>query len=230
VECPTTDNEAQGVLGAVLAAEPISVLVVDGQPLFRERAAQVIQADERLELVGVAADGHEALEKVRELRPDAVLLDIFMRQVGGDEVLRVVRSERIKVKVLVLTAYPMAELHDALEQQPDALLFKEAPCDQVCEEIVAMMRGEEHSPGKVVLREATALAIARVKLTGREQAVLALAAGGLTAHEAAARLSVSKRVVEGYLRDAREKLEVPTTTAAVARAYEVGLLGKRILV
>jgi DNA-binding NarL/FixJ family response regulator len=209
------------------SVEPISVLVVDGQPLVRERAAQVIEADERLELVGVAVDGHEALEKVRQLRPDAVLLDIFMPRMGGDEVLRVVRSEGIEVKVLVLAAYPMAELHDALEQQPDALLFKETPCDQVCEEIVAMINGEQHSPGKVTLREAMALAFARAKLAHREQHVLRLAADGLTARETAVDLSVSIRVVEGYLRSVREKLEVPTTTAAVARAYEVGLLGKR---
>jgi DNA-binding NarL/FixJ family response regulator len=218
-----------GALGDVQAAEPISVLVVDGQPLVRERAAQAIEADKRLELAGVAADGHEALEKVRELRPNAVLLDIFMPRMGGDEVLRVVRTERIEVKVLVLTAYPTAELHDALQLQPDALLFKEASCDQVCEEIVAIMRGEEHSPGRVALREATALAVARAKLTHREQLVLGLAAEGLKARETAERLFVSKRVVEGYLRDAREKLEAPTTTAAVAKAYEIGLLGKRRL-
>lgn len=205
----------------------ISVLVVDDHPLLRERVAEVIEADERLELAGEAADGGEALSKIRELRPDAVLLDIFMPQINGDEVLRVVRRERIEVKVLVLTANAAADLHDVLEQQPDALLFKDATCEQICSEIVAMMGGEELSPGRVALRQATALAFARVKLTHREQLVLGLAAEGLKVREICAHLNVSKTIVNAQLQGVREKLEAPTTAAAVAKAYEVGLLSIR---
>lgn len=206
------------------SAERISVLVVDDHPMLRERAAEAIDADPRLDLAGVACDGHEALDKIHRLCPDAVVLDIFMPRMNGAEVLREVHAEEIEVKVLVLTAHPAADLHDVLEQRPDALLFKDATREQVCDEIVATANGEKHSTGRLLLREATALALTRVKLTQREQLTLELAAEGLTARKAATHLNVSKRVIEGYLRDAREKLEVPTTTAAVAKAYEVGLL------
>lgn len=207
-------------------AERISVLVVDDHPMLRERAAEAIHADPRLRLADTASDGREALDKIHRLRPDAVVLDIFMPRMNGDEVLRVVRTEEIEVKILVLTGYPAADLHVALEQRPDALLFKEATCEQVCDEIVAMSNGDERSTGRILLREATALALARVRLTHREQLALELAAKGLKAHEAAAHLHVSKRIIEGYLGVAREKLGVSTTTAAVAKAYEIGLLSK----
>lgn len=208
------------------SAEGISVLVVDDHPMLRERVAEAVREDPRLRLEDMACDGQEALDKIHRLRPDAVVLDIFMPRMNGDEVLRVVRAEGLEVKVLVLTAYPAVDLHDALEQGPDALLFKDATGDQVCDELVALSNGDQRSAGRILLREATALALSRVRLTQREQLALELAAEGLKAREAAARLNVSKRVIEGYLGGARDKLEVPTTTAAVARAYEVGLLSK----
>lgn len=205
-------------------AERISVLVVDDHPMLRERVALALEADDRLECAGQAGDGLEALEMIRALHPDVVVLDIFMPRLSGDEVLRVIREEDLDLKVLVLTAYPVAGLHDALEQRPDALLFKQEPCARICEEVVALVRGDEHSPGREALRHATALAFARVKLTHREQLVLELVAEGLKVHEIAERLSISKTVVNALLQSTRAKLEVPATTAAVAKAYEVGLL------
>lgn len=219
-----SSGEVHRVVGKT--AEGISALVVDDHPMFRERVAEAVHADPRLRLMGVACDGHEALDKIRRLRPDTMVLDIFMPRMSGDEVLRAVRAEGLEVKVLVLTAYPAVDLHDALEQGPDALLFKDATSEQVCDELVALSNGDQRSAGRILLREATALALARVRLTQREQLALELAAEGLKAREAAAHLNVSKRVIEGYLCGAREKLEVSTTTAAVARAYEVGLLNK----
>lgn len=222
--CRQSSGEVHRVVGK--SAERISVLVVDDHPMLRERVAEAIQSDPRLQLEGVACDGHEALDEIRRLRPDTVVLDIFMPRMNGDEVLRIVRAEGIEVKIVVLTAYPAVELHAALEQRPDALLFKDATCGQVCDEIVALSNGDQRSAGRILLREATALALTRVRLTRREQLALELAAEGLKAHEAAAHLNVSKRVIEGYLGGAREKLEVSTTTAAVAKAYEIGLLSK----
>jgi DNA-binding NarL/FixJ family response regulator len=104
-------------------------------------------------------------------------------------------------------------------------LFKQEPWGRICEEIVAVAGDDERSPGREALRHATALAFARVKLTYREQLVLRHVAEGRRVQEVADDLCVSKTVVNNLLQSTRAKFEVRTTTAAVAKAYEVGLLG-----
>lgn len=207
--------------------ERISVLVVDDHPLVRERIAQLIEADERLVLAGEACDGEEALEEIRVRSPDVIVLDVFMPRLDGVQVLAAVREEMSDAKVLVLTAGPTAELYDVLQQRPDALLYKDQACEKICEEIVAVWRGEEYSLGRAILAHATLVACARPGLNERELEALGYLADGLLVQETAMRLGISRRTVEGYLRLAREKLNADTNTAAVARAYEVGHLRAR---
>jgi DNA-binding NarL/FixJ family response regulator len=202
-------------------------LVADDHQVVREGLGQAIEADARLRLVGAATDGDEALEMVEALRPDVLLLDIFMPRLGGDQVLQALHGNESPVKVMVLTAGPTPELHDVLRHRPDSLIYKSAPSETICDQIVTLVRGEDWSFGRVNLERALALASARVRLNQREQTVLELTAAGLKLNEIGERLSVSKSVVGTHLQGIREKLEVGTTAAAVARAYEVGLLSRR---
>lgn len=209
----------------MLSAAPISVLVVDDVTLVRERMAELIEADERLELVGEASEGREALELIGARQPAIVVLDVFMPGMAGDEVLyRLRRDKQIEVKVLVLTGGPSAELHDAILQRPDSMLYKTAVDNKtICDEIVAIAHGED-SRGRELLREALPLAIGRADLTPAELEVLCHASKGLRAQAIAFDLERSVPTVRKHLRNARRKLGVTTTTGAVARAYEVGLL------
>ena len=208
-------------------SERISVLVVDDHPLVRDRLTQMIEADARLILAGVANNGEEALEKLRALLPDVIVLDVFMPKVSGAQVLAAVRKEMSEIEVLVLTAGPTAGLYDVLQQRPAALLYKDQACEAICEEIVAIWRRDEYSLGKSILAHALLVACARPVLHDRELEALGLLADGLLVQEAALRLGISRRTMEGHLRLAREKLNVATNTAAVARAYEGGHLRSR---
>jgi len=174
--------------------------------------------------VGDAADGEEALEKIAERRPDVVTLDIFMPKMKGDEILRAIRQRDLDVKVLILTSRPVAGLYDVLQERPDSLLFKHEPARRICDEVVALAEGIEYSYGKLVQRQAAALAFARVKLTSREQSVLELIGEGLRVHEIATQMSVSKTLVNSLLHSVRAKLEVSSNPAAIATAHEIGLL------
>jgi len=165
---------------------------------------------------------------VDALRPDVLVLDVFMPRLGGDQVLHELRSKESPLKVIILTAGPTPELHETLHQRPDALLYKSATCETICEQIVSLARGEDWSFGQANLERAMVLACSRVKLNHREQVVLELTAAGLKLHEIGEHLSVSKSVIGAHLQGIREKLEVRTTAAAVARAYDVGLLSRQL--
>lgn len=204
----------------------ISVLVVDERPLYREMVGRVVTDDTRLRLVGEAADGREALKLARDLSPDAIVLAAVVPKLAAEELLRRIHGEADPPKVLILADRPSVDLHGVLGQDPDSLLYKTAEADEICDEIAAMAAGDERSRGKVLLERARAQASARPKLDKRQVKLLELKAEGMKDGEIADELHCAKRIVEEDLHAIRGKLEAATTTAAVARAYELGLLAR----
>jgi DNA-binding NarL/FixJ family response regulator len=211
------------------AGRPYSVVVVDDVVLVCERIGELIAADDRLEPVGEAHDGREGLRMIRELRPDVVVLDVFMPEMNGAEVFAALKKDGPpETKILVLTGGPDARLYDMLMLRPHSMLYKTAVADEtICSEIVALATGEEHSPGRDVLREATLLAEHRIELGEDELHLLDLLAGDLLVKDMSARLHVSTRVIEEKLRRLRAQLKVRNNWAAVAKAYDLGILPRR---
>jgi DNA-binding NarL/FixJ family response regulator len=212
-----------------MSSQPISVLVVEDEALVRERAAQLIEADGRLVLGDLAGDGCQALTLTRELRPQVVLLGAFLPRVSGAEVLVRLRADDAFLgKVLLLAQGPTPELHDVILAGPDSMLYKRCvDGHRLCEEIVAVAAGAGNSTGRVLLREATMLALTRPDLTGVEAQLLGCLVDGLRVKDIPMRLHSSERVVEDRLRALREKLAATSNAAAVARAYDLGLLRPR---
>lgn len=205
-------------------AKRISVLVVDGRPLYREMAARVVAADRRLVTKGEAADGHEALEKARELEPDAILLAASSPEPESDEVLRRLRAAATVPKVLLLADGPTPDLHDAIEESPDSLLYKSAEGKEICDEIVAMSEGDERSQGRLLLERARTYVVGRPKLKSQEVKVLEFKAAGLKDGQVAKEMHWSKKTVEAELRTIRHEMNAENTIQAVAKAYEFGIL------
>jgi len=158
------------------------------------------------------------------LKPDAVVLDAFLPKLASDELLRRLHGEPDAPSVLILANGPTADLHGALGQDPDSLLYKTAEAEEICDEIVAMSDGDDRSSGRVLLERARTYALARPKLASHEVKLLELKAAGMRDRQIANELHRAKRVIEEDLHAIRLRLEASTTTAAVARAYEVGLL------
>lgn len=208
------------------SAGRMTVLVVDDRPLYREMLSRVVATDGRLALAGEAADGREALKMARASRPDAIVLAVFVPKLAADELLRRLHDEPDSPKVLILADGPSADLYDAVGQNPDSLLYKTAEAGEICDEIVAMLEGDERSIGRVLLERARTYALARPKLDEQEIKLLELKAAGIKDEEIAKKLHCAKRVVEEDLHAIRVRLEAGTTTAAVARAYELGLLAR----
>jgi DNA-binding NarL/FixJ family response regulator len=207
---------------------PFSVLAVDDAELIRNHVGQLIDQHPRLRLRGIAADGIEALRTVRIEAPDVLLLDVFMTPMDGAEVLKTLREEGRRIPVVVLTARPTADLHAVVSQEPDAILFKEWISErELCEELVAAARNQD-SKGRRTQYTAAAIAACRPRLNERELMVLRRLAEGMQVQQIAMDLhGIATRTVELHLHTIREKLEASTNAAAVALAYEVGLLGGR---
>ena len=203
----------------------ISVLVADDHPLVREHLAEVINADERLKLVGEAGDGKEALRKVAEQRPDSLVLDIAMPVLDGAAVLKRLRERRLPIRVLLLSGHAdVVQMRNALRYRPDSLLLMDANARGVCEELVAIETDDALSPGRLNLERAQLLARNRVELSGREWEVLKLSAEGLTRVEIGERLRFGPSTVRDIRRDICTKLGAPSMQVAIVVAMRTGLL------
>lgn len=203
----------------------ISALVADDHPLVREHVAEAISADDRLELVGEASDGTEAVLKVEEQRPDTVVLDVAMPVLDGAAVLKRLRERRLPTRVLLLAGHAsVVQMRNALRYRPDSLLLRDANAGGICEELVAIDSGGGISPGRLNLERAQLLARNRVELTGREWEVLKLSAEGLTRAEIGERLRFGPSTVRDVRRDICTKLGASSMQVAIVVAMRIGLL------
>ncbi|MCW2796654.1 response regulator transcription factor [Nocardioides sp.] len=204
---------------------PIRVVLVDDHAVIRAGLQQLLGGTHDIEVVGQAENGAQALEVVRELRPDVVLMDLQMPGVDGVTATRNIMAEKLGVDVLVLTSYSDGErIVGALDAGAVGYLLKDADPEDVLEGIRAVSRGE--SP--IHPRAARALLGFRsgsnqVQLTTRETEVLGLVREGLANKQIARRLEISERTVKAHLTSAFARIGVSDRTQAALWAERNGL-------
>lgn len=201
----------------------IRVLVADDHPMVRAGLVSVIGTEPDMEVVGEAASGREAVELYRALRPDVLVTDLRMPDMGGAEATRVVRTEFPDARVLVLTTYGGDEdIHRALEAGAMGYLLKDMVRTEVLQAIRTVHRGYRAIPGEVASRVAEHLP--RRPLSDRELEVLALVARGMTNREVAKALSRAEETVKIHLKNIYDKLGVRDRTEAVTTALRRGII------
>jgi DNA-binding NarL/FixJ family response regulator len=184
---------------------PIRLIIVDDHPIVRDGLRGIFDTGD-FEVVGEAADGPEALAVALRTEPDVVLLDLRMPGMSGVEVIRRLRERQPGVRVLVVTTFDDdADVVPAIEQGATGYLLKDTPRDELRRAVLAAARGE------TVLSPTVA-------------GVLALIARGATNREIAGRLFITEATVKTHLLHVFAKLGVKDRAAAVAAAYESGLL------
>ena len=214
-----------GFGGAPHAPHPWGVVLVDDHAVIRAGLEQLLAGTDDIEVVGTAADGAEALDVVRRIRPDVVLMDLQMPKVDGVAATRAIMSERLGVDVLVLTSFSDSErIVAALDAGAVGYLLKDADPDDVLQGIRAVSRGE--SP--IHPKAARALLGVRagspqVQLTSRETEVLTLVREGLANKQIARRLDISERTVKAHLTSAFARIGVADRTQAALWAERNGL-------
>jgi DNA-binding NarL/FixJ family response regulator len=206
----------------------ITVLIVDDHPVVRDGLRGMFSASGEFTVLGEAGDGKEAVALVARLDPDVVLMDLRMPGGGGVEAIAELTSSGVRSRVLVLTTYDSdSDTIPAIEAGATGYLLKDAPRD----ELFAAVRAA--AEGRTVLSPVVASRLmSRVRdagaprsLSAREREVLVLVAKGTSNREIARVLFVSEATVKTHLIHIFGKLNVSDRAAAVAAAYERGILG-----
>ena len=204
---------------------PVKVVLVDDHAVIRAGLQQLLAGTDDIEVVGTASNGAEALDVVRSIRPDVVLMDLQMPEVDGVAATRAIMAEDLGVDVLVLTSFSDSErIIAALDAGAVGYLLKDADPEDVLQGIRAVSRGE--SP--IHPRAARALLGSRagspqVQLTSRETEVLGLVREGLANKQIARRLDISERTVKAHLTSAFARIGVSDRTQAALWAERNGL-------
>jgi DNA-binding NarL/FixJ family response regulator len=214
----------------------VRVLLVDDQALIRAGFRMILDAEEDIEVVGECADGTQAVDSVRRLSPDVVLMDIRMPEMDGIEATRLIAGgDGEGPKVLMLTTFDLDEyVYDALRAGASGFLLKDVPAEQLVEGIRVVAEGEallapsvtrrlihEFSRGAVAQQRAPA---ELEELTPRELEVFKLIARGMSNSEIAAELFVSETTVKTHVARVLMKLGVRDRVQAVVLAYEAGVV------
>jgi DNA-binding NarL/FixJ family response regulator len=208
----------------------ISILIVDDHPVVRDGLSGIFSGVEDLEVVGQASDGREAVELAERLAPDVVLMDLRMPGLDGVGAIREITRRGLPSRVLVLTTYDTdTDVLPAIQAGATGYLLKDAPRTELMRAVRAAARGDAVLAPSVASRllgrvRAPERDPAAEQPSRRELEVLELVARGATNREAAKRLFISEATVKTHLLHLYAKLGVSDRAAAVATAYDRGLL------
>jgi DNA-binding NarL/FixJ family response regulator len=216
---------AAGAAGAIGA--PVKLLIVDDHPVVRDGLSAMFARDPEFEVLGEAADGAEAVRLALALAPDVILMDLRMPGMDGLTAITELGKRGSTARVLVLTTYDTdSHVLPAIEAGATGYLLKDAPRAELLRAVRAAARGEAVLSPSVATRLMSRFRApsGAGPLSQRELEVLELVAAGTTNREAAARLFISEATVKTHLLNIYAKLGVSDRAAAVAEAFNRGLL------
>ena len=228
------EEKQEGYMG-----EPIRIFIVDDLRLLREGLVSLLAEQEDITVIGAAASGNKALEKITELRPEVALIDIGVPGKDGLTVTQALRREAPEVKVFILGVLDLTDdIMACIEAGAAGYVLKEASFDYLVDTIRAVHRGESFCSPRMaasLFSRIAELASAHqprlpqrsLKLTARELDIIHEIAHGLSNKEIAQRLFIEPQTVKNHVHNILDKLQLHTRLEAVHYARERNLLKQR---
>lgn len=206
-------------------SDKIKVMLADDHALMREGIKQLLEFDGTIEVIAEASDGVSCLEKLEQVKPDVLLLDINMPNKNGIEVLETIRNRRMDMKVLILTVHNEVEyLLKAVDIGVDGYLLKDTDFYELKKAIMGVLQGESYiQPSLIPTLNSRLIARDADKekidlLTKRELEVLIEVANGMFNKEIATSLNISERTVKNHISNIFKKIDVADRTQAAVFA------------
>ena len=210
--------------------EAIHVFIADDHAVVREGLRALISTEPGIEVVGEAADGEEAVARVRSLQPDVILLDLVMPHKSGIEAIGEITRENPEARIIVLTSFADDDkVFPAIKAGALGYLLKDSSPQELLQAIRHVYQGKPSLDPTIALKlirelkQPTDLPPAPESLTEREMEVLRLVARGLTNQEIADMLCISERTVRTHVGNILGKLHLANRTRRRCNALRKGL-------
>jgi len=214
-----------------VATRAARILIADDQTLFRAGLARLLDEDPRVEVIGQAVDGLDAVKQAAKLKPDVILMDLKMPGIDGIEATRQISEADPTAKVIVLTTFETdSQVIQALKAGARGYVLKDSTADAIVSSIVAVVSGERVMAGAVANRVLEMLTGTTTPkefydgLTNREIEILKLLANGMANKQIAYRLKISEKTVRNHVSNTYEKLGIYDRSQAVLYAVKKGLV------
>jgi two-component system NarL family response regulator len=203
----------------------IKVMIVDDHPMVAEGIESILESYHDITVVGTLSNGREAVDELPLLKPDVVLMDLNMPEIGGLTATEMLLEMAPDLRVLILSMHDSPEyISTALSHGAMGYVLKDVPTDEIKTAIDAVMNGKKYlctgAKGSLEPSEDGA----REPLTSREQTVLLQLAQGKSNKEVANELSISVRTVETHRKNIKRKLGISSTAGLTRYAMEHGVL------
>jgi NarL family two-component system response regulator LiaR len=212
--------------------QQINVGVVDDQRLFRESIAGMLAAESFISVVGVACNGLEAIELVRQFRPAVMLMDVKMPEMNGIRATRQIKAEFPETKIILLTTFTSDEfVLEGLAAGANGYILKDISAVGLVSAIRAVNSGEQVTAPDIANRVMQLLEKQNPDkgqhengLTAREMQMIELIARGMVAKEIARLLAISEKTVRNHISSIYRKLEIYDRSQVVIYAMKKGLI------
>ena len=210
----------------------LRIVLVDDHEVVRRGLSLLLNLEADMEVVGEAASGLQAIEQVKALKPDIVLMDLQMPGMRGAQAAQSIKQLYPETRVLIVSGVEKGEeIVSALESDVDGYVLKDAPPNELIQAIRIIARGQAYlqpAVAKQLLRRMAATnptsAPRLPQLTQREHEVLKLMATNRSAKEIGAALFVGEETVRSHIKHILHKLNQPNRTQAVLAALRLGLI------
>ena len=199
------------------------ILIADDHSLVRMGLSLLIAHQKDMELVGEAENGQSAVEQIRRLRPDVVIMDLMMPVLSGAEATRIVHTELPGVKIIILTSFgTSADLSQAISDGAAGVILKDSATKNLVEAIHTVAAGETYISAELLrMAEEDAAAL---QLTDHQKAILASVVRGFTNADIAKQMSVSEPTIKKTLWTIFERIGAANRAEAATIAVRKNLV------